>query len=187
MASRKLCYPWHFFLNKDNTLVFQFSVKHAKKPDYGGGYMKLLNDWDEKEYFPDPEDKKPEPEDWDDEEDGEWTAPTIANPEYKGEWKPKVKSRTLFDNVLNNDDPEYAKEETWTKHKDAEKAAFDKVEKKREEEETKDEPADTDAEDEDGDDAGEESDAQSKVEATDDGDDTNEDDDKHVAIYCVQL
>ncbi|WP_348240930.1 hypothetical protein, partial [Salmonella enterica] len=60
----------------------------AKKPE----------DCDEKDYIPDPEDKKPEgyddipkeipdpdakkPEDWDDEEDGEWTAPTIANPEY---------------------------------------------------------------------------------------------------------
>ena len=53
----------------------------------------------------DPEDKKPEgwddipaqiadpeakkPEDWDDDEDGEWTAPMIDNPEYMGEWKPK--------------------------------------------------------------------------------------------------
>lgn len=53
----------------------------------------------------DPEDKKPEgwddipaqildpeakkPEDWDEEEDGEWTAPMIDNPEYLGEWKPK--------------------------------------------------------------------------------------------------
>ena len=31
-----------------------------------------------------------QPEDWDDEEDGEWTVPTIPNPEYKGPWKPKV-------------------------------------------------------------------------------------------------
>jgi len=31
-----------------------------------------------------------QPEDWDDEEDGEWTAPTIPNPEYKGPWEPKV-------------------------------------------------------------------------------------------------
>lgn len=31
-----------------------------------------------------------QPEDWDDEEDGEWTAPTMANPEYKGPWKQKV-------------------------------------------------------------------------------------------------
>ena len=35
----------------------------------------------------DPEATKPE--DWDDEEDGEWQAPVIPNPEYKGEWKPK--------------------------------------------------------------------------------------------------
>merc|ERR1711865_961077 len=27
------------------------------------------------------------PEDWDDEDDGEWEAPMIDNPEYKGEWK----------------------------------------------------------------------------------------------------
>ncbi|XP_057470793.1 calnexin homolog 1-like isoform X1 [Actinidia eriantha] len=54
-----------------------------------------LEDWDDKEYIPDPEDKKPEgyddipkeisdpgakkPKDWDDEEDGEWTPPTTAN------------------------------------------------------------------------------------------------------------
>ena len=31
-----------------------------------------------------------QPEDWDDEEDGEWTPPTTANPEYKGPWKAKV-------------------------------------------------------------------------------------------------
>jgi len=29
------------------------------------------------------------PDDWDDEEDGEWEPPMISNPEYKGEWKPK--------------------------------------------------------------------------------------------------
>ncbi|XP_057546089.1 calreticulin-like isoform X2 [Amaranthus tricolor] len=64
----------------------------------------------------------------------------------------QVKSGTLFDNVLVTDDPEYAKqfaEETWGKQKDAEKAAFEEAEKKREEEETKDDPADTDVEDED--------------------------------------
>lgn len=31
------------FSNKDNTLVFQFSVKHEQKLDCGGGYMKLLS------------------------------------------------------------------------------------------------------------------------------------------------
>ncbi|XP_012833814.1 PREDICTED: calreticulin-like isoform X2 [Erythranthe guttata] len=153
----------------------------------------LYSDWDilPPKQIKDPEAKKPE--DWDDEEDGEWTAPTIPNPEYKGPWKAKkiknpnfkgkwtapmidnpdfkddpdiyvfpklkyvgielwqVKSGTLFDNVLIADDPDYAKklaEETWGKQKDAEKAAFDEAEKKREEEETKDEPVDSDAEDE---------------------------------------
>jgi calreticulin len=35
----------------------------------------------------DPEAKKPE--DWDDELDGEWEAPTVANPEFKGPWRAK--------------------------------------------------------------------------------------------------
>ena len=33
----------------------------------------------------DPEAEKPE--DWDDDDDGEWEAPMIPNPDYKGEWK----------------------------------------------------------------------------------------------------
>merc|ERR1712146_357911 len=53
----------------------------------------------------DPEDKKPEgyddipkeipdpeakqPDDWDEEDVGEWEAPMISNPEYKGSWSPK--------------------------------------------------------------------------------------------------
>ncbi|EMS59406.1 Calreticulin [Triticum urartu] len=84
---------------------------------------------------------------------GKWKAPLIDNPEFKDDpyiyafdslkhigielWQ--VKSGTLFDNILITDDPEYAKkfaEETWGKHKDAEKAAFDEAEKKRLEEES---------------------------------------------------
>uniref|UniRef100_A0A0A9CR74 Calreticulin n=1 Tax=Arundo donax TaxID=35708 RepID=A0A0A9CR74_ARUDO len=84
---------------------------------------------------------------------GKWKAPLIDNPDYKDDpyiyafdsfkhigielWQ--VKSGTLFDNILITDDPEYAKkfaEETWGKHKDAEKAAFDEAEKKRLEEES---------------------------------------------------
>eukprot|EP01091_Cochliopodium_minus_P005057 TRINITY_DN1503_c0_g1_i1.p1 TRINITY_DN1503_c0_g1~~TRINITY_DN1503_c0_g1_i1.p1 ORF type:complete len:383 (+),score=133.25 TRINITY_DN1503_c0_g1_i1:648-1796(+) len=61
------------------------------------------SDWVDSPKMVDPEDVKPEgwdsipatiadpeakkPEDWDDDLDGEWTAPTIDNPEYKGEWK----------------------------------------------------------------------------------------------------
>uniref|UniRef100_A0A0E0EP25 Calreticulin n=1 Tax=Oryza meridionalis TaxID=40149 RepID=A0A0E0EP25_9ORYZ len=57
----------------------------------------------------------------------------------------QVKSGTLFDNILITDDPEYAKkfaEETWAKHKDAEKTAFDEAEKRRLEEDDEDEADD---------------------------------------------
>lgn len=63
-------------------------------------------DWVDQETIEDPESKKPEgyddipalivdpsaekPEDWDDDMDGDWQAPKIPNPEYKGEWTPEV-------------------------------------------------------------------------------------------------
>merc|ERR1712037_913487 len=83
------------------------------------------------------------PDDWDDEDDGEWEAPLIDNPEYKGEWTPAqitnpdyeegvqlaaydsmyvgyelwiVNNGTIFDNILVTDDLEYAKaqgEKLW--------------------------------------------------------------------------
>ncbi|KAL8171750.1 hypothetical protein V2J09_023554 [Rumex salicifolius] len=115
---------------------------------------------------------------------GKWKAPVIDNPEFKDDpelyvypnlkyvgvelWQ--VKSGTLFDNVLVCDDPEYAKqlaEETWGKQKDAEKAAFEELEKKREEEETKDAPESDDEHD----DADEDGSA--------DADAASEDDEKH--------
>ncbi|XP_069498313.1 calreticulin-like [Ambystoma mexicanum] len=66
----------------------------AKKPE----------DWDEREQIEDPDEKRPDdweetehiidpdakkPDDWDAEMDGEWEAPMIINPNYKGIWKPK--------------------------------------------------------------------------------------------------
>jgi calreticulin len=63
-------------------------------------------EWDERERIPDEADVKPEgyddipakvvdpdakkPEDWDDEDDGEWEAAMIPNPEYKGPWVQKT-------------------------------------------------------------------------------------------------
>lgn len=47
----------------------------VKKPE---GYDDIA------EKIPDPKAEKPE--DWDDEDDGEWEAPTIANPDFKGPW-----------------------------------------------------------------------------------------------------
>ena len=62
-------------------------------------------DWVDEAEIDDPEDLKPEgyddipheimdpvatkPEDWDEEEDGEWEAPMIPNPEFRGPWYPK--------------------------------------------------------------------------------------------------
>jgi len=64
------------------------------------------SDWVDAKKIPDPEDVKPEgyddippqipdpdaemPDDWDEDEDGEWEAPMLDNPEYKGPWKPKM-------------------------------------------------------------------------------------------------
>ncbi|XP_039837629.1 calreticulin-like isoform X3 [Panicum virgatum] len=167
----------------------------------------------------DPEAKKPE--DWDDEEDGEWTAPTIPNPEYKGPWKQKkiknpnyqgkwkapmidnpdfkddpyiyafdslkyigielwqVKSGTLFDNIIITDDPALAKkfaEDTWGKHKEAEKAAFDEAEKMKEEEEAaKAGEDDDDLEDEEDDEKVDEDKADSDAEDGKDSDDEKHD------------
>jgi calreticulin len=63
-------------------------------------------DWVDEAEIPDPDDKKPAgwddvpmmipdadaetPDDWDEEEDGEWEAPTVPNPEYKGPWKARM-------------------------------------------------------------------------------------------------
>jgi calreticulin len=63
------------------------------------------SDWVDERMIDDPDSKKPEgyddipaeivdpnankPDDWDDELDGEWEAPTVANPDYKGPWSPK--------------------------------------------------------------------------------------------------
>ncbi|KAJ0079278.1 hypothetical protein Patl1_22390 [Pistacia atlantica] len=129
---------------------------------------------------------------------GKWKAPMIDNPEFKDDpdiyvypklkyvgielWQ--VKSGTMFDNVLVCDDPEYAKqlaEETWGKHKDAEKAAFEQAEKKKEEEESKDSP-DSDVEDEDeGDDEDGDSDAEKKSESD------KKDEDLHVGILTLLI
>ncbi|KAF9676731.1 hypothetical protein SADUNF_Sadunf08G0033400 [Salix dunnii] len=49
----------------------------------------LYSDWDLLPPKTIKDSKAKKLEDWDDEEDGEWTAPTISNPEYKGPWKPK--------------------------------------------------------------------------------------------------
>lgn len=55
-------------------------------------------DWDNQPaQIPDPDATKPE--DWDDEDDGEWEAPLIENPSYKGEWKAPLIDNPAFKGV----------------------------------------------------------------------------------------
>merc|ERR1712194_847753 len=56
----------------------------------------------------DPEAKKPD--DWDDEEDGEWEAPMKDNPAFKGEWSVKRISNPAYKGLWEAkkiDNPEY--------------------------------------------------------------------------------
>ena len=55
---------------------------------------KKPENWVEEKRIVDEKAKKPD--DWDDEEDGEWEAPMIDNPEYKGEWTVKRISNPAY-------------------------------------------------------------------------------------------
>merc|ERR1711937_836844 len=76
---------------------------------------KKPSDWVDEEMINDPDDVKPEgyddipkeiadpeakqPDDWDEEDDGEWEAPMIANPDYKGPWSAKRIKNPAFKGV----------------------------------------------------------------------------------------
>merc|ERR1712125_131805 len=80
---------YRMILKPDNTV----SVEIDEESIYEGS---LKEDWEllKPKEIPDPADKKPE--DWDDEEDGEWEAPMIDNPDYKGEWSVKRISNPAY-------------------------------------------------------------------------------------------
>ena len=63
--------------------------------------------------IPDPDAEKPE--DWDDEDDGEWEPPMVDNPEYKGRWNPKKipnpDYKGLWEHPMINN-PEYVYDDT---------------------------------------------------------------------------
>merc|ERR1712127_426286 len=140
----------------------------------------------------DPEDKKPDdwtedkrivdsaakkPDDWDDEEDGEWEAPMISNPAYKGAWEAQkianpeyedddtlykfddfsfigfdlwqVKGGTIFDNIIITDD--VAEADAFSK-KWKQLSEFEKGKKKEEDDKKKaedDKKAESDDDDDD--------------------------------------
>merc|ERR1712196_400137 len=59
----------------------------------------------------DPEATKPD--DWDEEDDGEWEVPMIENPEYKGPWSPKRIKNPAYKGVWKPkqiDNPKYDEE-----------------------------------------------------------------------------
>merc|ERR1712066_331940 len=105
----------------------------------------LKEDWEvlKPKQIPDPEDKKPEdwvedkrivdseakkPDDWDDEEDGEWEAPTKDNPEYKGEWNVKRISNPEYKGsweVKKIASPEYEDDDKLYKYDDFGFIGFD--------------------------------------------------------------
>eukprot|EP01065_Artemidia_motanka_P030013 TRINITY_DN36046_c0_g1_i1.p2 TRINITY_DN36046_c0_g1~~TRINITY_DN36046_c0_g1_i1.p2 ORF type:complete len:424 (+),score=193.84 TRINITY_DN36046_c0_g1_i1:56-1327(+) len=82
--------------------------------------------WVEEATMKDPKASKPDT--WDDEEDGEWEAEVIANPEYKGPWRQRRLStlREDEDHVmpehwdLRETIPDGAKPDTWDEDEDGE-------------------------------------------------------------------
>merc|ERR1711871_1824064 len=157
-----------------------------EKPKMDDPSDKKPSDWVDEEMMDDPEDKKPEgyddipkeiadpeatkPDDWDDEDDGEWEAPMIDNPNYNEKlvtfpelthvgfelWT--VNNGTIFDNIYVGDSIEEANalaKETSDKTKGEEKAAkeaWDKERKAAEEAKKEAEKEDEDDEDDDMDD-----------------------------------
>merc|ERR1712014_103496 len=152
---------YRLVLNPDNTA----RVEIDEEKIYEGS---LKDDWEmlAAKEISDPADKKPDdwvtekrivdsaakkPDDWDDEEDGEWEAPMIDNPEYVDDdnlykyddfgfigfdlWQ--VKGNTIFDNVIITDDVTEADAfvKKWKTLSEVEKA------KKKEEDDKKAEEA----------------------------------------------
>lgn len=109
-------------IRKDNTYEILIDMETSRKGSLLEDFQPPINppkeiddpedkkpeDWVDNEMIDDPEATKPEdwvnektmadpeaakPEDWDDEEDGEWSAPQVPNPDYVGEWqRPKIRN-----------------------------------------------------------------------------------------------
>ena len=114
----KLSHLYTLVVNPDNTfqvLIDQKVVREGKMEEAWDFLLpkeikdpsiKKPTDWVDAKKIADPNDEKPDgyddvpasipdseaskPDDWDDDEDGEWEPPMVDNPEYKGEWKAKM-------------------------------------------------------------------------------------------------
>merc|ERR1712014_173120 len=80
---------YRMILKPDNTV----RVEIDEEKIYEGS---IKEDWEvlAPKEIADPEDKKPD--DWDDEEDGDWEAPMKDNPAYKGDWMVKRISNPAY-------------------------------------------------------------------------------------------
>merc|ERR1712187_719569 len=106
-----LSHLYTLVINPDNTVEVFTDDKSVRQGDIGAEFDVL-----EPKKIKDPDASKPE--DWDDEDDGEWEPPMIDNPDYKGPWKPKMISNPdykgkwehpLIDNPDFVDDPDLYK------------------------------------------------------------------------------
>ena len=117
MESGELTNVYTLIVNPDNTYEVRINNEEVQSGSLYDDWKFLQpreikdpskskpEDWVDSPKMDDPEDVKPEgwddipetipeagaeqPEDWDDEEDGEWEPPMVPNPEYKGEWTPR--------------------------------------------------------------------------------------------------
>ncbi|XFF75749.1 hypothetical protein AB1E18_001968 [Capra hircus] len=65
-------------------------------------------DWEDFEYIPDPDTKKPD--DWNEAMDGEWEGPLTPNLKYKGQWEPRIIDNSNYEGEWIHpeiDNPEY--------------------------------------------------------------------------------
>ena len=118
VESDRLSHLYTLHVKQDNTFevfIDQESVRTGKleeafdfllEKEINDPAQSKPKDWVDDKKIADPEDVKPagyddipaeipdpeatKPDDWDDEEDGEWEAPLIDNPAYKGPFKPKM-------------------------------------------------------------------------------------------------
>lgn len=72
------CFSWN---SQDGAICTLGQVLFWLASLIGNFSAAVFQDWDKPETIPDPDAKKPD--DWDEDMDGEWEPPMIANPEYK--------------------------------------------------------------------------------------------------------
>merc|ERR1712194_682176 len=112
---------YRMVLKPDNTVRVEIDEENI----YDGS---IKEDWEilKPKQISDPEDKKPD--DWDDEEDGEWEAPMKDNAAYKGDWYGKRISNPAYKGVWEAKkiaNPEYVDDDSVYSYADFGFLGFD--------------------------------------------------------------